>query len=179
MQAHQERDAARLEELVADGFRFTAIHLHPEPMTREQWMGAALGGYQITTFAFEEMEIDVFGETAVVHSRYSQIASYSTVNLSNVFRLTDVWSQALRPLAGRRPPLVRAGLSASAARVVVEPAPALAAEQPRLDHPVEQRRRDRRRVAELVVERLARRRAACRARSGRPARAAPSGARSP
>ena len=93
MQAHQERNAARLEELVADGFRFTAIHLHPEPMTREQWMGAALGGYQITTFAFEEMDIDVFGETAVIHARYSQIASYTTVNLSNVFRLTDVWSR--------------------------------------------------------------------------------------
>jgi ketosteroid isomerase-like protein len=93
MRAHQQRDGARLEELVADGFRFTAIHLHPEPMTREQWMGAALGGYEITTFAFEEMEIDVFGETAVIHSRYSQIATYSTVNLSNVFRLTDVWSK--------------------------------------------------------------------------------------
>ena len=93
MQAHQERDQARLEELVAEGFRFTAIHLHPEPMTREQWMGAALGGYLITTFAFEEMEIAVFGETAVIHARYSQIASYSTVNLSNVFRLTDVWSR--------------------------------------------------------------------------------------
>jgi ketosteroid isomerase-like protein len=93
MQAHQDRDEARLEELVADGFRFTAIHLHPEPMTREQWMGAALGGYRITTFAFEAIEIDVFGETAVVHARYSQIATYSTVNLSNVFRLTDVWSR--------------------------------------------------------------------------------------
>jgi ketosteroid isomerase-like protein len=93
MQAHQDRDEARLEELVADGFRFTAIHLNPEPMTREQWMGAALGGYTITTFAFEDMEVEVFGDTAVVHSRYSQIASYSTVNLSNVFRLTDVWSR--------------------------------------------------------------------------------------
>ena len=93
MYAHQQRDGARLEELVADGFRFTAIHLHPEPMTREQWMGAALGGYEITTFAFEEMEIDVFGDTAVIHARYSQIASYDVVNLSNVFRLTDVWSK--------------------------------------------------------------------------------------
>src|SRR5215211_8007364 len=91
MAVMQARDQARLEELVADGFRFTAIHLHPEPMTREQWMGAALGGYTITTFAFESIEIDVFGATAVVHARYSQIASYSTVNLSNVFRLTDVW----------------------------------------------------------------------------------------
>jgi ketosteroid isomerase-like protein len=93
MSAHQQRDATRLEELVADGFRFTAIHLHPEPMTREQWMGAALGGYQITTFAFEDMQVDLFGDTAVIHARYSQIASYSTVNLSNVFRLTDVWSR--------------------------------------------------------------------------------------
>jgi ketosteroid isomerase-like protein len=93
MQAHQGRDQARLEEIVADGFRFTAIHLNPEPMTREQWMGAALGGYTITTFAFEDIQVDVFGDTAVIHSRYSQIASYSTVNLSNVFRITDVWSK--------------------------------------------------------------------------------------
>src|SRR5918997_5454547 len=93
MGAHRARDPERLEELVADGFRFTAIHLNPEPMTREQWMGAALGGYRITTFAFEDVQIDVFGDTAVVHARYSQIASYSTVNLSNVFRLTDVWSR--------------------------------------------------------------------------------------
>lgn len=93
MEAHQQRDAARLEELVADGFRFTAIHLHPEPMNREQWMGAALGGYLITSFSFEQMEVDVFGNTAVIHSRFSQIASYEMVNLSNVFRVTDVWSR--------------------------------------------------------------------------------------
>jgi len=93
MAVMQARDRERLEELVADGFRFTAIHLHPEPMTREQWMGAAMEGYTITTFAFEEMEIDLFGDTAVIHARYSQIASYGTVNLSNVFRLTDVWAR--------------------------------------------------------------------------------------
>jgi ketosteroid isomerase-like protein len=93
MRSMQSRDRERLEELVADGFRFTAIHLDPEPMTREQWMGAAMEGYTITTFAYEELEVDLFGDTAVIHARYSQIASYSTVNLSNVFRLTDVWSR--------------------------------------------------------------------------------------
>ena len=92
MEAHQRRDADRLEELVAEGFRFTAIHLSPEPMTREQWMGAALGGYLITSFSFESIEVDVFEDTAVVHSRFSQIASY-TVDLSNVFRVTDVWAR--------------------------------------------------------------------------------------
>jgi ketosteroid isomerase-like protein len=93
MAAMQARDRERLDELVADGFRFTAVHLDPEPMSREQWMGAAMEGYTITTFAYEEMLIDVFGDTAVIHARYSQIATYETVNLSNVFRLTDIWSR--------------------------------------------------------------------------------------
>lgn len=93
MYAMQSRDMARLEELVADGFRFTAVHLNDEPMTREQWMGAAAEGYTITSFAFENMQIDLFGDTAVIHARFSQVASWDQNNLSNVFRLTDVWSR--------------------------------------------------------------------------------------
>ena len=83
----------RLEGLVADGFRFTAIHLHPEPMTRDQWLAAARTGYDIVTFAYEDMQVEVFGDTGVVHSRYSQIASLHQTSLSNAFRLTDVWSR--------------------------------------------------------------------------------------
>ena len=93
MSRMQARDMDRLEELVAPGFRFTAIHLNPEPMSREQWMGAARDGYTIISFAFEHMDIDVFGDTGVIHARYSQVASYEHTPLSNVFRLTDVWSK--------------------------------------------------------------------------------------
>jgi len=93
MRAVQERDMDRLEEIVGPGFRFTAIHLNPEPMTREQWMAAAREGYTIVSFAYESMDIDVFGETGIVHSRYSQVASYEHTSLSNAFRLTDVWSR--------------------------------------------------------------------------------------
>ena len=89
----QHRDMDRLEELVAPGFRFTAIHLNPEPMTRDQWMGAAREGYTIMSFAYESMDIDIFGDTAIVHSRYSQVASLHHTSLSNAFRLTDVWSR--------------------------------------------------------------------------------------
>jgi ketosteroid isomerase-like protein len=94
MSRMQARDMDRLEELVAPGFRFTAIHLNREPMTREQWMGAARDGYTIISFAFEHMDIDVFGDTGVIHARYSQVASYEHTPLSNVFRLTDVWSRS-------------------------------------------------------------------------------------
>ena len=93
MRGVQERDMDRLEEIVSPGFRFTAIHLNPEPMTREQWMGAAREGYTITSFAYEHMDIDVFGDTGVIYARYSQVASWDQNNLSNVFRLTDVWSR--------------------------------------------------------------------------------------
>src|SRR4051794_23258970 len=90
MQAMQDRDEARLEELVAPGFRFTALHLAPEPMSREQWMGAAMGGYTTVSFAYESMDIDVFGDTGVIHARYSQIANSDAVTLSHVSGLTDI-----------------------------------------------------------------------------------------
>jgi ketosteroid isomerase-like protein len=93
MAAMQARDMERLDELVADNFRFTAIHLNPEPMSREQWMGAAREGYTIVSYAFERMQVDVFGDTAVIHARYSQMASWDQNNLSNVFRLTDIWAR--------------------------------------------------------------------------------------
>src|SRR3954468_1996700 len=83
MRAVQERDMDRLEEIVGQGFRFTAVHLNPEPMTRDQWMGAAREGYTIVSFPYESMDIDVFGETGIVHSRYSQVASYQHTSLSN------------------------------------------------------------------------------------------------
>jgi len=93
MGAMQRRDADRLEALVAPEFRFTAIHLDPDPMSREQWIGAALGGYTIASFYFDETEAEVAGDTGVVHARYSQIASFNGRNLSAMFRLTDVWSR--------------------------------------------------------------------------------------
>ena len=93
MRAMQERDEETLERLVAPGFRFTAVHLNPDPMTREQWMGAARDGYTILSFAYEHMDIDVFGDTAVIHARYSQIANYDAVNLSHGYRLTDIWAR--------------------------------------------------------------------------------------
>jgi ketosteroid isomerase-like protein len=93
MRALQQRDMDTLERIVGSGFRFMAIHLAPEPMAREQWMAAAREGYTIVSFAYEQMDVDVFGDTGIVHSRYSQVASYHHTSLSNVFRLTDVWSR--------------------------------------------------------------------------------------
>src|ERR1700742_133393 len=93
MERMQAREREPLEQLVAPGFRSTAIHLAPDPMTREQWMGAAREGYTIVSFAYERMEVDVFGDTGVIHARFSQVANFESINLSHVFRLTDVWAR--------------------------------------------------------------------------------------
>ena len=70
----------RLEELVAPGFRFTAIHLNPEPMTREQWMDAAREGYTIVSFAYESHgHRRVRRHRRSSTARYSQVASYQHV----------------------------------------------------------------------------------------------------
>src|SRR3954462_2032711 len=90
MSAMQARDMDRLEELVSSGFRFTAIHLSPEPFTREQWMGAAREGYTIVSFAYEHMDVDLFGDTGIIHARYSQVANFEAPNLSTVFGPADV-----------------------------------------------------------------------------------------
>ncbi len=72
----QARDMDRLEELVRRRLPLHRDPPHPEPMTREQWMGAAREGYTIVSFAYEPMDIDIFGDTAIIHSRYSQVANY-------------------------------------------------------------------------------------------------------
>lgn len=93
MQAVADRDHEKLEQIVGDGFRFTALHLHPDPMSREYWLEAMSASYTIVSFHYMEMDIDVFGDTGVVHARYSQVAHFNNVDLSNVFRLTDVWNR--------------------------------------------------------------------------------------
>ena len=93
MAAMQRRDEERLEQLVAPEFVFTAIHIDPEPMSREAWMGAAMGGYSISSFYFVDKDVVVAGDTGVVHARYSQVAYYNGRDLSSMFRLTDVWAR--------------------------------------------------------------------------------------
>ena len=93
MQAVEDRDMDRLEQIVAPGFRFTAIHLNPEPVPRVVWMAAAGVGNTLVSFASVSLPVADHGDTAVVHSRYSQVASFHHTSLSNAFRLTDVWSR--------------------------------------------------------------------------------------
>src|SRR5829696_6546582 len=110
MQAMEDRDEPRLEELVAPGFRFTALHLAPEPMSREQWMGAAMGGYHIVSFAYQSMDIDVFGDTGVTRALLADRQLQRGRPLARLSPDRHLGAHR-RALAGRRPPLVDSQLT--------------------------------------------------------------------
>ena len=47
--------------------------------------------YAIEDFAYEEIDVEVYGDTAVLSSRYRQTAELDGRDLSGSFLLTDVW----------------------------------------------------------------------------------------
>jgi hypothetical protein len=89
MEAVQRHDTERLDGLI--GREFKLVGRTGRGWSREEWLEKAAGAYEIDDFTFEEIDIDVFGDTAILHSRYRQTARLSGNDLSHTFVLTDVW----------------------------------------------------------------------------------------
>ena len=89
MEAVQRHDTERLEGLI--GREFKLVGRTGRGWSREDWLEKAAGPYEIDDFAFEEIDLDVFGDTAILHSRYRQTARLDGADLSHTFVLTDVW----------------------------------------------------------------------------------------
>jgi hypothetical protein len=88
-EAIQRHDTDRLEQLV--GREFKLVGRTGRGWSRHDWMEKAAGPYEIDDFSFEEIDVDVFGDTAVLHSRYRQAARLDGTDLPHTFVLTDVW----------------------------------------------------------------------------------------
>lgn len=81
-------DRGRLEQLLAREF---TLHGAVGEMSREQFLAAAAGPYEIDEWAYEEIDPEVYGDTAVVVSRYRQAARMDGRDLSHEMHVTDVW----------------------------------------------------------------------------------------
>ena len=88
VRAVQAHDRARLEELLAEEFTLDGA---AGQLDRDGLLDAANGAYEIEDFAYEEIDPDVYGSTAVVVSRYRQQASLDRRDVSLRLRITDVW----------------------------------------------------------------------------------------
>jgi ketosteroid isomerase-like protein len=88
VRAVQEHDRSRLEELL--GAEFTLQGAAGE-LDRDAFLEAASGPYEIDEFAYDEIDPQVYGNTAVIVSRYRQRAELDGRDLSHEMRVTDVW----------------------------------------------------------------------------------------
>ena len=88
VKAVQEHDTARLDELLAQEFSLDGA---AGTLARDELMEAATGAYAIEEFAYNEIDPQVYGNTAVVVSRYRQTAKLGGRDASGELRITDVW----------------------------------------------------------------------------------------
>jgi hypothetical protein len=86
--AVQRHDRPRLEELVAREFTLNGA---AGQMDRETFMEAAAGPYEIDEWSYEEIDPEVYGDTAVLVSRYRQTARLDGRDVSAHLHVTDIW----------------------------------------------------------------------------------------
>lgn len=88
--AVSEHDIDALEGMLAAEFTLQGA---AGQLGREEFLGAAAGAYEIDEFTYEEIDPEVYGNTAVLVSRYTQIARLGARDLSHRMNVTDIWAR--------------------------------------------------------------------------------------
>jgi ketosteroid isomerase-like protein len=86
--AVQRHDRHRLDELVGREFTLNGA---AGQLDREAFLAAAAGPYEIDDWAYEEIDPEIYGDTAVLVSRYSQTARLDGRDVSHRMHVTDIW----------------------------------------------------------------------------------------
>ena len=88
VRAVQEHDTGRLDSLLAEEFSLDGA---AGTLARDELLEAAAGAYAIEEFSYLEIDPELYGNTAVVVSRYRQTAKLGDRDASGELRITDVW----------------------------------------------------------------------------------------
>jgi ketosteroid isomerase-like protein len=88
VRAVQQHDPERLDALLAR--EFTLLGAAGE-LDRTGLLEAAGGAYAIDDFVYEEIDPEVYGDTALVLSRYEQTAQLDGRDVSARMHVTDIW----------------------------------------------------------------------------------------
>ena len=86
--AVHRHDQERLGQLLAAEFTLNGA---AGEMSREELLEAASGPYEIDDWAYEEIDPEIYGDTAVLVSRYRQTARFDGRDLSHRMHVTDIW----------------------------------------------------------------------------------------
>ena len=90
-EAVQRRDMAALEQLLGEEFTLTTGRKGAEVRRRQEWLDVTRESYEVDQWAYEEMDVRVYGEAAVVRSRYRQTGRVGGADRTGVYLMTDVW----------------------------------------------------------------------------------------
>ena len=90
-EAVQQRDMAALEQLLGEEFTLTTGRKDAEVRRRQEWLDVTRESYEVDQWAYEEMDVRVYGDAAVVRSRYRQTARMGGADRTGVYLMTDVW----------------------------------------------------------------------------------------
>ena len=82
------RDVATAEQILGPEYALMAAGLGEMP--RDKWL-AALPEYVIHSYSFDDVKLHVYGDTAVMRSRYHQNATVFGKDRSGAMLVTDVW----------------------------------------------------------------------------------------
>ena len=88
--AVSEHDVDRLERLLASEFTLQGA---AGQLDRAAFLEAAAGPYEIDEFTYEEIDPEVYGNTAVLVSRYHQVARLDGQDLTHRMHVTDIWTR--------------------------------------------------------------------------------------
>lgn len=78
-----------LEELLAPEFTFTTGHRGT--LDRAEWLETTQSRYVVEEHELEQVDVDLFGDAAVVRSRLRQLGSMDGERRDLTYLLTDVW----------------------------------------------------------------------------------------
>lgn len=90
MEAWVRKNRTALEALLTEDFTMRSAATD-DLIDREEWVRAAMGPATVESFHFADFHLQVYGDAAVVHSRFSQKGSTAGNEWSGEFFLTDVW----------------------------------------------------------------------------------------
>lgn len=88
VEAVHNHDRDRLEHLLAAEFTLNGA---AGELDREAFLEAAAGPYEIDDWSYEEIDPLVYGDTAVIVSRYRQAGRLDGRDLSHRMHVTDIW----------------------------------------------------------------------------------------
>ncbi len=88
--AVSEHDVDRLEDLLAAEFTLQGA---AGQLDRDAFLEAAAGPYEIDEFSYEQIDPEIYGNTAVLVSRYNQVARFDGRDLTHRMHVTDIWTR--------------------------------------------------------------------------------------